>query len=158
MAEARIKIAMDKAELVKELTAKSLEETTKPFQTYADVLVFAAALGAKRDQRSPFNDFSKKDPEPISYEVFRKYDKVIKLLSVVATKSPRVLADNDEAEESRIKIFEEYANAGLEILSINLVGSVDHLERILLLLSDEKESSGTFKNEDGFDLSHFLNT
>jgi hypothetical protein len=43
-------------------------------------------------------------------------------------------------------------------LSSNLVGSVDHLERILLLLSDEKESSDTLKNEDGFDLSYFLNT
>jgi dnd system-associated protein 4 len=158
MADARVKIAKDKADLVKSLKADGADDTTKPFQTYADVLVFAAALGAKRDLRQPFGEFSKKDPDPIPYDVFRKYDKVVKLLAVVATKNPRILADNEEAEESRIKILEEYANAGLEILSSNLVGSVDHLERILLLLSDEKESSDTLKNEDGFDLSYFLNT
>ena len=117
MADARVKIAKDKADLVKSLKADGADDTTKPFQTYADVLVFAAALGAKRDLRQPFWEFSKKDPDPIPYDVFRKYDKVVKLLAVVATKNPRVLADNEEAEESRIKIFEEYANAGLDVIS-----------------------------------------
>lgn len=154
MAEARIKIAKDKAELVKSLRADSNDDTTKPFQTYAEVLVFAAALGAKRDRREPFTEFSKKDPDPIPYEVFRKYDKVVKLLAVVATKNPRVLADSEEAEESRIKIFEEYANAGLEIIDNELKGSVDHLERILLFLSSERDEI-TKQNSD-FDLSNLL--
>ena len=139
MADARVKIAKDKAELVKSLRAEGADDTTKPFQTYAEVLVFAAALGAKRDRREPFGEFSKKDPDPIPYDVFRKYDKVVKLLAIVATKNPKVLADNDEAEESRIKIFEEYANAGLEIIDNEIKGSVDHLERILLFLSSERD-------------------
>jgi dnd system-associated protein 4 len=154
MADARVKIAKDKAELVKSLRAEGADDTTKPFQTYADVLVFAAALGAKRDRREPFSEFSKKDPDPIPYDVFRKYDKVVKLLAVAATKNPRVLADNDEAEESRIKIFEEYANAGLEIIDNEIKGSVDHLERILLFLSSERDEM-TKQNGD-FDLSNLL--
>jgi dnd system-associated protein 4 len=78
----------------------------------------------------------------------------VKLLAVVATKNPRVLADNDEAEESRIKIFEEYANAGLEIIDNEIKGSVDHLERILLFLSSERDEIAN-KNSD-FDLSNLL--
>ncbi len=153
MADARVKIAKDKAELVKSLRAEA-DDTTKPFQTYADVLVFAAALGAKRDRREPFSEFSKKDPDPIPYEVFRKYDKVVKLLAVVATKNPRVLADSEESEESRIKIFEEYANAGLEIIDNEIKGSVDHLERILLFLSSERDEMN--KQNSDFDLSNLL--
>lgn len=154
MAEPRVKIAKDKAELVKSLKAEGADDTTKPFKDYADVLVFAAALGAKRDRREPFGEFSKKDPDPIPYDVFRKYDKVVKLLAVVATKNPRVLADNEEAEESRIKIFEEYANAGLEIIDNEIKGSVDHLERVLLFLSSERDEMAN-KNGD-FDLSNLL--
>jgi dnd system-associated protein 4 len=154
MADARVKIAKDKADLVKSLKADGADDTTKPFQTYADVLVFAAALGAKRERREPFGEFSKKDPDPIPYDVFRKYDKVVKLLAVVATKNPRVLADNDESEESRIKIFEEYANAGLEIIDNEIKGSVDHLERILLFLSSERDEIN--KQNSDFDLSNLL--
>lgn len=154
MADARVKIAKDKAELVKSLRAEGTDDTTKPFQTYAEVLVFAAALGAKRDRREPFGEFSKKDPDPIPYDVFRKYDKVVKLLAVAATKNPRILADNEEAEDSRIKIFEEYANAGLEIIDNELKGSVDHLERVLLFLSSERDDIDK-KNSD-FDLSNLL--
>ncbi|CAN1209466.1 hypothetical protein TUMEXPCC7403_04535 [Tumidithrix helvetica PCC 7403] len=77
MADARVKIAKDKADLVKSLKADGVDDTTKPFQTYAEVLVFAASLGAKRDRREPFSEFSKKDPDPISQEIFRKYCKVM---------------------------------------------------------------------------------
>jgi len=65
-----------------------------------------------------------------------------------------VLADSEEAEESRIKIFEEYANAGLEIIDNELKGSVDHLERILLFLSSERAEMR--KQDDNFDLSNLL--
>jgi len=49
MADTRVKVAKDKAELVKSLRADSADDTTKPFQTYAEVLVFAAALGANNE-------------------------------------------------------------------------------------------------------------
>jgi dnd system-associated protein 4 len=43
MADKRIKIAKDKAKLVKDL--KAADDTTGPFQTYVEVMLFAAALG-----------------------------------------------------------------------------------------------------------------
>ena len=43
----RIRVAKDKAELVQSLTSR--KGATGPFQTFADVVGFAAALGAKRN-------------------------------------------------------------------------------------------------------------
>ncbi|MBD0395086.1 MAG: DNA phosphorothioation-associated protein 4, partial [Microcoleus sp. C1-bin4] len=43
MAANKIRIAKDKAELVKSLTLS--DNNTGPFQTYADAIAFAASLG-----------------------------------------------------------------------------------------------------------------
>jgi dnd system-associated protein 4 len=151
----RIRVAKDKADLVKALVVSN--NPTGPFQTYADVMVFAATLGAKRKKRSPLTAISNKEPAPIALEVFisRGYDLVLKLLALTETKDAKILSLFDEtSEEKRTHIFEEYANGGLEVLRDELRGAVDYTERLLLILSAErfkKESS-----EDSFDLSRFL--
>ena len=150
----RIRVAKDKADLVKALV--DIEGTTGPFQTYADVMVFAAALGAKRKKRSPLAAIAK-EPSPIAVEVFvsRGYDRVFKLLAIAETKDAQILSPFDAtAEEKRIHIFEEYANGGLDILRVELRGAVDYSERLVLILSTKR-----FKQEspqEGFDLSRFL--
>ncbi|HBB33813.1 MAG TPA: DNA phosphorothioation-associated protein 4 [Cyanobacteria bacterium UBA8803] len=151
----RIRVAKDKADLVKALVASP--DTTGPFQTYADVMVFAAALGAKGQKRSPLEAIAKKEPAPIGIEIFvsRGYDSVIKVLAIAETKDAKILSAFDEkAEEERIHIFEEYANGGLEILRDEMRGAVDYTERLLLVLSTAR-----FKKEipqGSFDLSRFL--
>jgi dnd system-associated protein 4 len=148
----RIGIDKDKADLVNAL----VNDNTGPFQTYADVLAFAAALGAKYKRRIPLENVAK-EPAPISSEVFisRGYDLVIKLLAIAETKDPKILSPYEiAAEEERGIIFEEYANGGLEKLRNELRGTVDYTERLLLVLSAErfrKESPG-----EEFDLSRFL--
>ncbi|MBW4679698.1 MAG: DNA phosphorothioation-associated protein 4 [Microcoleus vaginatus WJT46-NPBG5] len=151
----RIRIAKDKADLVKALV--DAKETTGPFQTYADVVVFAAALGAKRKKRVPLEEISTKEPAPIALEIFdsRGYDRTIKLLAVTETKDPKILSVFDEkAEEERTHIFEEYANGGLEILREELRGAVDYSERILLMLISDRQKQDQPTEE--FDLSRFL--
>lgn len=151
----RIRVAKDKADLVKALTISN--GTTGPFQTYADVMVFAAALGVKRKKRSPLEAISTKEPAPIALEVFvsRGYDLAMKLLAIAETKDAKILSLFDEsAEEKRNHIFEEYANGGLEILRDELRGSVDYSERILLILSSERLKK--VSSEEGFNLSKFL--
>jgi dnd system-associated protein 4 len=155
MAESRIKVARNKAELVKELTASS--ETTGPFHTYADVMVFAAVLGAKQKKRVPLEEISKKEPGPIALEIFisRGYDVIFKLLAIVETKDKAILASNEEnSEKERIHIFEEYANGGLEILREELRGAVDYTERLLLMLSWQREKQEPLQED--FDLSRFF--
>lgn len=155
MAANRIKIAKDKADLVKALVASN--EKTAPFQTYVEVLVFAAALGAKHKKRVVIEEVSKRDPDPIPQEHFvtKGYDMLIKLLAITESKDSEIIASNDDYyDEQRICVFEEYANGGLEILRDELRGSVDYLERLLLMLSDIKFKQYSVKNE--FDLSKFL--
>jgi dnd system-associated protein 4 len=151
----RVRVAKDKAELVKSLT--SSDDATGPFQTYADVIVFAAALGAKHSRRIPLGEVSKREPSPIGQEVFvsRGYDLVIKLLAITATQDLKILSYHEEkSENERLRIFEEYANGGLEILQKELRGTVDYSERILLILSAERYDQE--QQDEEFDLSKFL--
>ena len=151
----RIRVAKDKAQLVKDLTTS--DGGTGPFQTFADVIVFAAALGAKHKKRVPLGEISKREPSPIRLEYFASVgnDVVIKLLGVAETQDIKILSPHEEEyEKQRNQIFEEYANGGLEILQTELHGAVDYSEQILLLLSYEKTSHE--EQEEEFDLTKFL--
>ena len=150
----RIRVAKDKADLVKALT--SADGATGPFQTYADAIVFAAALGAKHKKRALLGEISKREPAPIGQEHFliKGYDLLIKLLAMVEAREISILSSNNENfENQRLRIFEEYANGGLEILQNEFRGAVDYSERLLLILSSKR-----FKQEhqEEFDLSIFL--
>lgn len=154
MAINRIKIDKDKAALVKDLIASY--EPTGSFQTYADVIVFAAVLGAKRNKRVPLKEVSKRDPDPIPQEHFvsKGYEIIIKLLAIAETKDKKILAYEEQYDDERINIFEEYANGGLEILQDELRGSVDYGERLLLILSFERFQDNSNKLD--FDLTRFI--
>jgi dnd system-associated protein 4 len=156
MAEtARVRVAKDKADLVKALT--SGDGGTGLFQTYADAIAFAAVLGAKHKRRVALGEISKREPAPIGQEIFvsRGYDLVIKLLGVTATEEINILSSQDDKfENERLRIFEEYANGGLEILQAEVRGTVDYLERILLLLSLERSNEEQPEGE--FDLTKFI--
>jgi dnd system-associated protein 4 len=151
----RIRVAKDKAELVKDLT--SSDGGTGPFNTFADVIVFAAALGAKHKKRVVLGEISKREPSPIRIEYFASMgnDILIKLLAINETKDIKTLSINEEEyERQRNHIFEEYANGGLEILQNELRGSVDYSERILLFLSYERMNIE--QQDEEFDLTKFL--
>ncbi len=155
MSSNRIRVAKDKAALVKALTVS--EGTTGLFQTYADVMVFAATLGAKRKKRLPLGEISRNEPSPIAYEIFvsRGYDLVFKLLAIAKTKDTKIISSVEQtSEEKRTQVFEEYANGGLEILRDELRGAVDYSEQILLVLTAERKVQEM--QEEDFNLSRFL--
>ncbi|HEY9295690.1 MAG TPA: DNA phosphorothioation-associated protein 4, partial [Phormidium sp.] len=91
----RVRVGKDKADLVKALTLGN--DTTGPFQTYADAIAFAAALGAKRKKRVALQEVSKKEPGAIAQEIFisRGYDRLIKLLAIAETKDINIISPND---------------------------------------------------------------
>jgi dnd system-associated protein 4 len=151
----RVRVAKDKAELIQALL--DIQENTGPFQTYADVVAFAASLGAKFNKKEPLLEISTKEPAPINLDVFisRGYDWLIKLLAITTTNDPSILSVyNHEAEKERITIFEEYANGGLEILRNELKGSADYTERILLIMGETRLTQDISSGE--FDLTKFL--
>lgn len=148
----RVYISEDKAELVRSLRAA--ENPTAPFQTYADVMTFAAVLGLKRGKKIPLGKTSRKEPDPIPQDQFlaRGYDPAINLIAIADTKEPKSLALDEESSNIRVQIFEEYANGGLEVLQSELQGSVDYTDTILLMLLAEKNRESL----EDFDLSRFL--
>lgn len=155
MALPRIKVAKDKAELVQKLL--DAKGTTGAFATYADIIAFAASMGVKHQMRSPFTEISSSEPAPISLEVFisRGYDRLIKLIAVSETEDIKILSTEDSTVEAeRVKIFEEYANGGLEKLLHELRGAVDYSERLILILNSERY--GNESSDEEFDLSRFL--
>ncbi|BAZ43780.1 hypothetical protein NIES4102_07820 [Chondrocystis sp. NIES-4102] len=155
MALPRIKVAKDKAELIQRLL--DTKSTTGTFQTYADIIAFAASLGSKYQQRIEITEVSVTEPAPISLEVFisRGYEPLIKLIAVSETQNIKILSTEDPAaEDHRILIFEEYANGGLARIKNELRGAVDYTERLLLILNAERFAPET--NDQEFDLSRFL--
>lgn len=150
----RVRISKDKAEFVRLL--KMSDNPSAPFQTYADLLTFAATLGAKHNRRVPLAGVSLKNPDPVPIDQFitRGYGPVIGLLALTSTSNPQVLAMTDYADDQRVEMFEEYTNAGLEILQTELVGAVDYSDQVLLLLLKERQG----QTVDEFDLTKFLQT
>ena len=151
----RVRVDKDKADLVQKLLDNS--GTTGIFQTYADITIFAAAIGMRHCKKIPLQEISQSEPAPISMEVFisRGYEWVINLIAIAHTGDTTILAtDNSEMEAQRITILEEYANGGLAKLREELRGAVDYTERLLLILSSERFPLTTTEEE--FDLSRFL--
>ncbi len=152
MADRRIRVPSDKMGVVERLVAS--DSTTGPFRLQADVLAFAAALGAAREVSKPFEESPK---EPIRQEVFERhgYGTLMGMLAVNKEQSPSLLADTDEMDDRRATIFENYANAGLEILREELKGAVDDTEVVLMLLTKERRAEDEEEDED-FDLRSIL--
>lgn len=110
----RVRRPKDKAELLDRLTQQD-----SPFDTYRDVMLFAAALGWWRERRLPFDG----SDEPIRWDTMiarNGAETLVNLLSLGDTDDLTVLSDQRFAE--RVVVFEEYANGGLEILG-SLVSS-----------------------------------
>jgi dnd system-associated protein 4 len=150
----RVRIPRDKGDFVQTLVDFNGGEG--PFQTYADVIAFAAALGGRYNQRIPV-EFAAKEPTPINIEIFisRGYDALIRLLAVNDTEDAKILsAYSLDAEARRVEIFEEFAHGGLERLDRELRGAVDYTERLLLVLSQERFQE--IKPSGEFDLGRFL--
>ncbi|MEM9265399.1 MAG: DNA phosphorothioation-associated protein 4 [Cyanobacteria bacterium P01_F01_bin.13] len=131
---ARVQIDVRKAELVKALRAS--EASTGPFQSYADVMTFAAAVGVRHGKRVPISKQSRYDPDAVPQDQF-KNEALISMVAVVDTLEPKILSETDDCDYGRVTIFQEYANGGLEVLEEKLKGTVDYSEQILLILKSE---------------------
>jgi dnd system-associated protein 4 len=155
MAVHRIRVAKKQANLVKALTMG--EETKGTFETYADVILFAAAYGGNYQRYIPITSGISQDPAPISLEIFlsRGYEWALKLIAIAYTQDKALLSPYDvQAQAQRIRLIEGLANGGLELLEDELRGAVDYSDRLLLILNQERFP--TAQPPPDFDLTHFL--
>jgi len=126
----RIRIPADKNDILDVLCSTD----DGIFESKAHAMLFAASIGFKGRKREAFE----KSGEPIRFSVFENIpysQSVISLLSIIETSATKVLAQ--ERFEERAKIFEEYANSGLEILRTRIKGSPGStLELLIAILSE----------------------
>jgi dnd system-associated protein 4 len=111
-----------------EMLRKLCQEDNKIFLTYKDALVFAACLGFHREKRQPFDRSS----EPVSSHIFRgDYDAAIfNCIGLAVTKDPHIMGTEQESE--RVRIFEEYACGGLEIIEDEIYKGAGNWDQLLL--------------------------
>lgn len=141
MIDRRVRVPPDKVEIINKLRY-SEDNKNGIFKQYSDILSFCATLGYKYDRFNPFDEGSS-SVDPIRQDVFvrSRQDILFYLLAYARTGDPECLSNSEQAEKTRIEIFEAYANGGLEILRERLHGREDPLDFILLMISRERNGS-----------------
>lgn len=93
---------------------QELQDEAK-FPAFRDILLFAASVGHRTDRRVSFTGSA---GDPIRYEVLTGptfSEALINMISAnVEADDPEIM--DDSRIEERIKLFEEYANGGLEYI------------------------------------------
>jgi dnd system-associated protein 4 len=84
------------------------------FPTFRDILLFAVAVGCHVKRRVPFSSSG----EPIRYETLKEplfSETLINMIAASEVADDPEILDSTRAGE-RVRIFEEYANGGLEYI------------------------------------------
>lgn len=110
----------------------------KIFLSYKDALVFAACLGYSNDSSREID----KSSEPVKMHIFKgQYDEAIfNCIGISETNDPSILSN--AKEEEKIKIFEKYAAAGLDILKQKVYDSPSEWDQAFLELITSQLSTG----------------
>jgi dnd system-associated protein 4 len=112
------------------------------------VLVFAAFVGAKNQKRSAIIDFESGKAFPLNYLQPSCGPGFLSLLGISATSGNEILRSKEGNQDQLILIFEEYANAGMEIISERVNSASSPIEAILALIDEGKEATGSLVVED----------
>ena len=126
----------------KELVYKLLKDKTNTFFTYAEIFVFLVAIGIKYRRRKSLEDTKL---EAIAYTLFS--EDAIRFMDLVVLFDTNDINNLDLSTEENVKeymkIIEEYANGGAEILLAELEVHPEASYEILLSFI-EKEISEQF--------------
>lgn len=107
------------------------------------VLIFAAFVGAKNQKRTPIKEFESGKAFPINYLQPSCGPGFLSLLGIRATQGNEILRSKEGNQDLQILIFEEYANAGMEIISERIDSTSSPLEAVLALINEGQEPSGS---------------
>jgi dnd system-associated protein 4 len=133
----RVRRPKDKKELFDALTEKSKGGI---FDSYKDAMLFAAALGANRNEKQPFE----KTLEQIDYSIFQgksDNDVLVLMIGVFGNKDFEIISS--EKSDERLTLFEEYANKGLEIIQDKMKELGSNAFNAVLNLIQETQSKET---------------
>lgn len=132
----RIQRASDKDPIITLLTSDSIGA----FRENWRLLFFAALVGFKNGRRDPLGSVS--TGEGIRQDSFANnpvWQGTLYLLGLVESQTPEILQCTEEAEDERIKVFEEYANGGLAILAEHFATSSESLDSLLAFIQSQTQ-------------------
>lgn len=98
----------------------------KIFQLNWEVQLFAVALGFAKSKKEALSDINAGGG--IDFDTFKAsgvWPGFINSLSLVEKNTPDVLCSNDEQDENRIKLFEQYAEGGFTQIAADGVQEMD---------------------------------
>ena len=134
----RIRYGKCHAGLIDELVKS--KGSTGPFDTKARCLVYAAGYAASFGPEKGRKKLPESTAEALRYSTFTDleyFDEFLLSLAILVKQDIKILEDkvgDDSAVNSRIEIFEEFANYGLERLGESLKSEHDKTDGINLLL------------------------
>lgn len=109
----RIQRATDKEEFIQALISEQLGV----FREIWRVLLFAAQIGVKNNTREPLGSVeTSKGIDQSTFGNSPVWPGILYLISIVEEEDTFCLGGSQEAEDMRLKLFQEYANGGLGIL------------------------------------------
>lgn len=109
----RIHRAKDKEAIITDLTSPEFGV----FKEIWRLLIFAANLGFSNGKREPLESVDQgKGIDQATFSNSPTWPGLLYLFAINETQSEEVMRATEEAEDIRIRVFEEYANAGLSIL------------------------------------------
>jgi dnd system-associated protein 4 len=131
----RVNQAEDKDSIIEALTSGE-----RPiFSTKWSLFMFAAILGFKHGSRCKL---TKTDQgKAIRTEQFANNDMcfngVLNLMTLLEKEDERLLVSNEENDDLKVTIFEEYVNGGLSLLKEKLETSSFSLDSIIAFVAEE---------------------
>jgi len=137
----RIHRASDKDDIIKSMTSEQLGV----FREIWKLLLFAAQVGVANNTREPLSAIdSGKGIDQSTFGNSASWPGVVYLMSLVETNDSDSLSGMTEAEESRISVFQEYANGGLGVLKEFFKERPIDLDGLLAFIESQtaKTSSG----------------
>lgn len=130
----RFNRAIDKRDVVERL----LSSNGGVFPQIWQIMIFAACLGVKIKRRAPLGDTdsSVAIPPSVLANNCSSWPGLLYLINIVETSDPNILNSDESADESRMKLLEEYANGGLAFMRENLETRDYSLDSVCQLLAD----------------------
>jgi dnd system-associated protein 4 len=136
----RINRAVDKEDVIEALTSGD----NPIFSMNWRLLLFAALLGVKHGRREQLQQTDQ--GKAIRSEQFNAdpcFEGVLNLMTLIEKKDEKTLVSNEDNDNQKAAIFEEYANGGLAILEEKLETSSYSLDRMILFIAEELFESST---------------
>ena len=121
------------ADLVKSLTDAVFSEIWR-------LITFAAVLGFQHGVRTPISNPDSGKSINIDSFSSPNWKGLLYLMSVVETGNSSCLAGTNDSDDHLVKIFEEYANGGLDIIDKQLRSHSDPVTAIVNLLLEANQS------------------